>query len=143
MLKQQILILFFVAFLPGLLFAKDNNRRKLPTMHIFVTVKKIWMQGEAKKLQPLLSRKISLNLGKQKGRYSKEHAIAILNTYFKEVKTTEFKYYKKKMQLTKASALCAYKLRRSGKKRLKIIYVYLVFDAKKRQWFIGGINIIG
>ena len=96
MLKQQILILFFVAFLPGLLFAKGNNREKLPTMHIFVTVKKIWMEGEAKKLQPLLSHKISLNLGKQKGRYSKEHAIAILNTYFKEVKPLEFKYYKKR-----------------------------------------------
>lgn len=143
MLKQLTLVLFFAAFLPNLLLAKDSNKRNLPTMHIFVTVKEIWIKGDANKLQPLLSPKVTLNLGKQKGRFSKEHATAILKTYFRDIKITEFKYYKKKMKVAKASALCCYRSKRSGQKRQKIIYVYLVFDAKKRKWFIGGINIIG
>ncbi|WP_372367202.1 DUF4783 domain-containing protein [Candidatus Uabimicrobium sp. HlEnr_7] len=143
MLKRLFIFLFFAAFLPNLLLAKGNNAKKLPTMPVFLTVKKIWIEGKAGNLQPLLSHKVSLNLGKQKGRFSKGQATAILKTYFRKMQVTEFKYYQKKMQLAKASALCCYKLKRSGKKRQKIIYIYLVLDTKNRKWLISGISIIG
>lgn len=142
MLRPFCCLIILLLF-PAILLSENKLAKEVPTKKLFLKIKKIWMVGNARDLKKLLAKKVSLNLGKQKGRFSKEQATAILKTYFQKIKVVQFKYYAKKMKLKKASAIYCYKSKSSGKPKQQIIYISVLKNKTSKKWLIYSIRIIG
>jgi hypothetical protein len=122
----------------------EINKDLYPNYVLFAQIRKRWEKGDYHSLQPLLAKRVSINLGEFRGHYPEDQIVGILKSYFAEIEAIKFKYDLKKMSESRAVASYQYRRKETGVLNKKMLYFYLnkVYNGEQAKWVITTINEI-